>query len=715
MAKRARTIAASPVPSRATAVGTFGLAIFLGAFLLFQVQPLIAKYILPWFGGSPAVWTTCMLFFQALLLGGYAYAHLSGRYLGSRAQVIVHGVLLVAALALLPIAPSQALKPGPAGNPTLQVLLLLAASVGLPYLALSATSPLLQLWFGRANPGVSPYRLYALSNLGSLLALLTYPFVFEPILSRRGQALAWSAGLVAFVAACAACGLAVWKRARLASTEPAAPPRPADPKSQKAARDQETASRKVVTRLLWIVLPACASSLLLAATNTICLDVAVVPFLWILPLAAYLVSFIVCFDHPRWYRREVFVPAAAAGLGLAYWVISQRLHMAIGRQVAGLVLVLFVCCMVCHGEVYRLRPDPRKLTGFYLAIALGGVLGGGFVALVAPLVFSSYQELNYSLMACVALAFLAPAADPTSWLGSLRKRRVAAIAAAAALVVVGSVAFYRLGRWENDRRGRVVSATRNFYGVLTVYEAMDTRMQEMILKLDNNGIRHGTEFTSESLRRAATTYYGPKSGIGVLMQAERTKPRRRIGVVGLGVGTLAAYGSKGDYFRFYELNPEVARIAREDFRFLADSPARTDIVLGDARLSMEREEDQAFDILVLDAFSGDAIPVHLLTREAFATWRRHLAPGGVIAVHSTNLSLDLGPVVERVAREAGLHTAYIGSNDDSPGCWPSDWILATTDAGLLARPEIRAATSSLGTRNVRLWTDDYTSLFPLLK
>jgi len=363
----------------------YALTIFLGAFLLFQVQPLIGKYILPWFGGGPGVWTTCMLFFQMLLLAGYAYAHFSSRWLKPRAQAVVHLVLLGAALAVLPITPSDSWKPLGNENPTLHILALLGASLGLPYFVLSATGPLLQKWFSRTNPGVSPYRLYALSNAGSLLALLTYPFYVESHFARKAQALFWGWGLAAYAVCCGFCAVRLLRRRT--NPENAVPSELSGDSPESASRlDQQPT---ILTKALWLLLPACASVLLLATTNKMCQDVAVIPFLWILPLALYLLSFIICFDSPRWYVRPVFTLALIAALAGICWVLFKGTDASIYKQVGIYSAGLFVCCMVCHGELYRLRPDPRYLTGFYLMIAAGGALGGFFVAVVAPLVFTN--------------------------------------------------------------------------------------------------------------------------------------------------------------------------------------------------------------------------------------------------------------------------------------------------------------------------------------
>ncbi|HEX2099328.1 MAG TPA: hypothetical protein VHF69_01625, partial [Candidatus Synoicihabitans sp.] len=377
----------------------YAITVFTGAFLLFQVQPLIGKFILPWFGGSPGVWTACLLFFQTLLLGGYAYAHVLTSKFAPTRQAVIHLGLLVVALAFVPIAPAEAWKPGPAEDPTGRILLLLAATIGLPYFVLSATGPLLQRWFSQTHAGVSPYRLYALSNVGSLLALLSYPFLVEPWLTRHQQAWLWSAGLILFVGVCGSCA---WRLRRLARA------------GRVAAATVETARAERPTpaaQALWITLPAVASILLLAVTNKLCQDVAVIPFLWILPLALYLISFILCFDHPRWYRRGLFATLVTLAIGVVCYLLFEGNGAPLEQQVIGYLVLLFTACMLCHGELYRLKPAPAYLTRYFLAIAAGGAAGGLFVGLAAPYLFSQYWELHVGLwslayvMGLVALLF----------------------------------------------------------------------------------------------------------------------------------------------------------------------------------------------------------------------------------------------------------------------------------------------------------------------
>jgi protein-L-isoaspartate O-methyltransferase len=702
----------------------YGLAIFWGALLLFLVQPLIARFILPWFGGGPAVWTTCMLFFQVLLLGGYAYAHLSIRRLRPRGQVAVHLGLLLLALCLLPITPGEHWKPADAADPAGRILWLLLACLGLPYLMLSATGPLLQAWFSRAHPGASPYRLYALSNVGSLLALLGYPFLMEPNLTRQQQATTWSWGLAIFVGLAAWCGARVWRAAAPAATATPEATSPTEP---------TPAGR----RWFWFLLPACAVVLLLATTNTLCQDIAVIPFLWILPLSLYLLTFIINFDSPRWYRRRVWLPLLALGLAASGWILLGHHQAAASGWVRPLpwvlgladgvtmyqelgihLFTLFVCCMACHGEVYRLRPSAEGLTGYYLSLSAGGACGGLFVAAAAPLLFANYFEFQAALLLTATLVLGVLAYDPASALH--RGRRPWAWG----LLGAGTVAFAAALWFDVGQTTRGAYAlSRNFYGVLKVVEYGTGDPGEHRLVLQHGGTTHGMQYTEPNLRHLPSTYYTATSGVGRLFQADRPNGGRKVAVVGLGTGSLSAWGRRGDTFRFYEINADIVKLAQGTFTFLRDTKAKVEIAMGDARLSLEREPDQGFDIIVLDAFSSDAIPVHLLTKEAIATYLRHLAPGGTLAVHISNRSLNLEPVVTLLAGQHRLRTAIVHDSDESNdgtleslGMYSSDWVLLSRSREVLDRPVIADATSPARPvpPQVRLWTDEQSDLLSIL-
>jgi len=579
--------------------------------------------------------------------------------------------------------------------------------MGLPYFLLAATGPLLQAWFRLLLPVTSPYRLYALSNAGSLLALLSYPFFVEPLLRLPAQSLLWSAGLCAFAALCTVSALKIRKVAPRAINESSPP----ESGARAGARPPG-----LLTALLWLGLAACGSVMLLAVTNQICGDIAVVPFLWILPLALYLLSFILCFENERLYFRPLFWPLLAVTAGLTLWLLKEGVDLSIRTQVLGFCGGLWVCCMVCHGELVRLKPDPRYLTLFYLMIAAGGALGGLFVTAGAPVLFPVYLELHIGLWACCAFAVAAfwHQRGPSSAGTSRRLDWIWLLIFVAALGLFGEA----LRRNARAAMADSISLTRNFYGTLRVAAYYPMNPERMNYTLQHGRISHGTQFADEKRRRQATSYYGGRSGVGLALLNLPGRAGRRVGVVGLGTGTLAAYGRSKDRFTFYEINPAVIQVATSRFTYLQDSAAACDVLLGDARIVLERQEPQNFDLLVLDAFSSDAIPVHLLTLEAFETYLRHLGADGIIAVHITNRYLDLAPVVKAVAQRLGLESILIESDSDQEAeIDEATWMLLTRNGAFLGLDDIRKAASldDAGSGRPILWTDDYTNLFQTLK
>ena len=673
--------------------------IFLSAFLLFLVQPVVSKQILPWFGGSAAVWTTCLVFFQTALLAGYVYADVCVRRLAPRRLVMLQTVLLVASLAILPIVPDAHWKPAGDENPSWLILGLLAASIGLPYFLLSTTSPLVQTWLARANPGANPYRLFALSNLASMLALLGYPFLLEPWSPTRVQALGWSAGYALFVGLCVATAWTSLRGAKTPDLEVVGQREPGD------TPDIDDAERPTLARqLLWCTLAATGSILLLAVTNQVTRNVAAVPLLWIAPLAIYLLSFILVFDAAGWYRRGLMLPLAAAGLVLMALPlqsigVAHELAFEIGIFLAG----LFVACMFAHGELARLKPAPRYLTRFYLMISLGGAAGSALVGIAAPLVLPAYFELPGGLILCALLLY---------W--QVRTQTIAyrALAVATILVTV-FCATMAVGSFFAD----TVTVARNFYGVLRVRQFGDDAEDRYRTLVDGTTL-HGAQFLSPALRRRSTAYFTPTSGIGRLLTALNQKAAPlRVGVIGLGAGTLAAYGRRGDTYRFYEINPDVIRVADRDFTFLKDSPAAIETALGDARLTLEQEAPQQFDVLAVDAFSSDAIPVHLMTFEALALYRKHVRPGGTIAFHVSNRFLDLTPVVEALAVAHQLRSiAILDTGNEGLQARPSNWVLLADTPGALDDPDFAHAAQPVRARHSdRLWTDDFNNLVQVLK
>jgi len=680
------------------AAGLMGTTIFLSAFLLFGVQPLLGRYLLPWFGGMPEVWTTCMLFFQVFLLAGYAYAHaLSGLKLVW--QTLIHAALVLIAAATLSIIPDAAMKPTPDTAPVAAILWICTVCVGAAYFVLSATSPLIQHWFSQALPGRNPYRLYALSNAGSLLALASFPFVFEPLMTRNAMALSWEWGFWAYAGLIAVCGAVVGM----------AHPTACSAKRRLEAGDT-TARPTMRDRFFWLALPMAASVELLAVTNRITLDIAVIPFLWVLPLGLYLLSFILCFDHPRWYYRHFFMALLIAGILGHIWVGRAAAEMHVGLIISIYATMLFACCMICHGELYRLRPDSRHLTGFYLAIAAGGALGGVFVAVVAPRIFNHYHELHIGLLATVLFVLLCQ----KDLSPALAKRRPWW---AAALCIIGGFGIFLQGH-RPPQNQQTLEDTRNFFGILSVLEEFPddpTRHKRLML---HGTTYHGLQFQADDKRRLPTAYYAPDSGIGLLLRHGVTAAPRRIGIVGLGVGTIAAYGNAGDRIRFYEINPEVERMARQYFTYLADSPAAVEVVLGDARLSLEYEPPQHYDVLALDAFSSDAVPVHLLTVEAFAIYLSHLAEDGVLVVHLSTQHLDLQSVVWKLAEHFGLKSCWIEDYEDpQTGALASDWILLSRTESIFNLPifTVRQSVPYADLPGVPLWTDDHINILKILK
>ena len=668
----------------------YAATIFISSFLLFLVQPLIARQILPWFGGTAAVWTTCMLFFQTLLLAGYAYAHAIDARLAPRVQAALHSVLLGLALATLPISPSEGWKPLGTEEPISTILLVLATTVGLPYLLLASTSPLLQAWFARARPGIDPYRLFAVSNLASLLALIGYPLAVEPFLGNREQVVWWSVLFAVFAVLCSALSWSI----------------SAKNQREKIKREENISPPGRGDYLLWLALSGTGSVMLLAVTNHVTQNVAAVPLLWLAPLTLYLLTFIIAFEGRNLYRVGFFWPAVLAWLaGMAWLLVDTNyqfdLWMQLGMHLSG----LFVACMFCHGELYRARPAARDLTAFYLTVAAGGAIGGLLVAVVAPLAFNAYYELGFALVALALLAAVRFAAVS----------RAARWASLAMLLAVAGSAAYDGARFQRD----VLASARNFYGVIRVKEYGAPGSDYHYRRLVHGVIMHGEQNMTADGRRQPTTYYLPSSGVGAAMAARQARGAVRVGVIGLGAGTLAAYGRQGDLFRFYEINPQVISVARSQFTFLADSEAAKEVVPGDARLSLEREPPQDFDLLAVDAFSSDSIPVHLITREALGVYLRHVKPDGIVAFHVSNRFLNLVPVLERLTKEHGAHAVLVSDNgkDGDDDHTTTDWVLVSRDPKALQAPEIEEASPEAPEEQAgwRTWSDDYSNLVQILR
>ncbi len=657
--------------------------IFLSSFLLFLVQPIIAKQILPWFGGSAAVWTTCLVFFQSVLLAGYAYADWTTR-LGARRQALLHLTLLAASLACLPIIASSGWKPQGSEEPVSRILLLLVATIGLPYFLLSTTTPLLQAWYWRRFRSRVPYRLFALSNFASLLALLGFPVLFEPAFDLKQLGWGWSFLYAGFVVVCGAVGLMS-----------------ANDSSQVLSEKSTGEKPKGTTQLLWLTLSAMGSVMLLAVTNHITQNISSVPFLWVLPLALYLISFILTFDHPRWYVRPVFALALALLVpAMAFYVPSLDLQVAAPLYLVG----LFAACMFCHGELARAKPDPAHLTRFYLMISLGGALGAVLVAIVAPLVLPGYYELGIALMA-LALLLAARMQGHVRWAG--------------ALIAVVTAALSMRAAYDYTEGMRVME--RDFYGVV---RTADHPEPVPYRSMYHGGIMHGGQLLGDSFANTPADYFSPGSGYGRVFQSLREmQPGRplQVGVIGLGAGVIAAWMKPGDRLVFYEISPRVVDIARREFTFLQDTAARTELVMGDGRLSLEREPPRGYDVLGIDAFSGDSIPMHLVTREAMALYVKHIKPDGVIVFQATNRYIDLLPVVKRLAAEFGLEAVNVGDvpeGSDGPEYWYSstDQVVVTRNRRLLEWPRLSEAAEEIEDRaDLPTFTDAHHNLLRILK
>lgn len=668
----------------------FAGTIFSSAFCLFLIQPIIAKQILPWFGGSAAVWAICMVFFQLILLAGYAYSDWTSRKLRPKGQVALHVALLLLSLMLLPIIAGNQWKPTGDEEPTWLIISLLMATVGLPYFVLSTTGPLIQSWVARSFASSQVYRYFSLSNLASLIALVSYPFLIERHSAIVGQAYGWSVGYAVFALMCAGAAVLFLRHGHLVTY----------PTKNTSGHVDEQPAPTARKYAFWLVTSAMGSWMLLAVTSHITQNVAAIPFLWLMPLTLYLLTFVLCFESDRWYRPAWFRPVAAilmlvCAYGLQDEDVGREVVVAVPLYIAG----LFAMCMFFHGELALQRPGPRHLTRFYLMVSLGGAAGGITVGLLAPRILPAYYELGIGFLVTSALGFIVV---------KTRAHRMAAI-------VTGLLcAIFFAFQVQDDLAGsRYIG--RNFYGTLLTVDSSrgDPSMDRR--QLYHGSVKHGEQFLDARLRRQPTAYYGETSGIGLAI-ALTPSAKKRVGVIGLGAGTLATYGRAGDTYRMYELNPAVVEVAKSEFTFLADSAAHIDMVLGDARLSMEREPDQEYDVLAVDAFSGDAIPVHLITMQAMDVYLRHVKPSGVIAFHLTNRFLNLAPVVAEIAKAKGLHTALVHDESDKPAQRTTDWMLVSRTREVLNQAPIQRSTiEPTAISGLGLWTDDFNNLFDVLR
>jgi hypothetical protein len=661
----------------------YALTIFLSAFLLFVAEPMAAKQLLPTLGGSSAVWTTCLVFFSLVLLLGYLYAHWVPSRLHPTKQAVLHILLLTVALLTLGIH----IRPSPTAvsyHPALTVFRVLATVIGLPYLALSATTPLLTAWYAGSFQGGSPYRLFALSNFASLLALVGYPLWIEPRLTMNQQTAGWSGGFLLFAVLC---GAIAWQgRRRSILSAPQQAVLPGHPEA------------------VWFLLALGGGMMLTAVTSHMSQNIAAIPLLWLPPLALYLLTFILAFQGAwRPLRQSMLRLVLVAVVSMAYVLRDIRTQLPIAVSVPLFLIALFVVCFFLHGELYARRPATPGMTRFYLVAAAGSAAGTLLVGVLAPLVLRANYDLACTLVVVSLIALAA------TWHDGWGLRMLWVAGTTGAIVVLST----QVRQYDDD----AVALVRSFYGTLRVRETHLPPQSDTDRQLLNGTIEHGAEWFAPQFRGQPLTYYSPDSGLGIAMRLCCGASPKRVGVIGLGTGTVAAYGNAGDVIRFYEINPLVERLARHWFTFLHDSGAQTDVVTGDARLSLASQAPQRFNVIVVDAFSGDAIPVHLLTREALALYRRHLQPDGVIVFHVSNQYIDLEPVVAAIAADAGLRAVSVHSHgDEQNGFYYADWILVTANQTFLSQPEIiNNAFPTPLQAGVRLWTDNYSSVFPLLK
>ena len=644
-----------------------------------------------------------MLFFQGALLLGYAYSDVTPRTLGTKRQPLLHIVVALLALLVLPILAPESWKPVGGEEPISRILLLLAVTIGLPYVLLSTTSPLIQSYFARLHPGSDPYRLFALSNAASLIALVAYPMVIEPFVGTRMQAIGWSALFAVFVLLLI--GLA-WRVSRASAV--LACPQTQSKLTLAQALDTTEPAIAVPTQLRWTALSAAGSMLLLAVSNHITQNVASVPLLWILPLTLYLLTFIVTFDGTGWYKRRVFAaPFFVIVMGMCYLLVAKDFQFDLVIQTSVFCIGLFVVCMVCHGELVLAKPAPQSLTRFYLLVSIGGALGALIVSVGAPLLFSTYVETPLALL--VAALLFVPIAEATHPL-------LKWVAVALTIGVVGTGAWFV--KQEHDN---AVEVTRNFYGVLKVKSYDDPKSEDHLVRLVHGAILHGEQYPSDKWKLQPTTYYTPTSGFGRAVNLERelspkTNNTQRIGMIGLGVGTVAAYCREGDICRIYEINAEVERLARKRFTYLADSKGKVSVILGDARLSLEREANNQFNVLAVDAFSGDSIPMHLITQEAVRAFMGQVASNGILAYHVSNRFLNLPPVLAEIAAKEQLVGTVVDdpAQKDNTLHSSSTWVLLARNAETL-KGIGDAGTPLARVAGAPLWTDDFNNLLSVIK
>jgi hypothetical protein len=678
----------------------FQLAIALSAFLLFLVQPIIAKQILPWFGGSASVWNTCLFFFQFLLLLGYVYAHALTQWATIGQQAFIHVSLLALSLVSLPVIASPTWKSGE-GEPALRILLLLCTTVGLPYLLLATTSPLLQVWYLRLR--ATPYRLFALSNAASLAGLLTYPFLLEPKLATTTQAKLWSAGFVVFVIVCAVVAI-------LSASESTKLPT-----SIATKRTDKAASPTVAERVSWMILSGLGSLALVSVTSFVARNIVSMPLIWVVPLAIYLITFVMAFGRGRYQGWPIAGPALILGLVMADSYQNEA-WISMMWSLPVFMAGLFCICLYCHGELAASKPDPIYLTTFYILVSLGGALGSLAGSVLAPLVLCGDFEMPITLTAIAAMF---------AW----QRRHDVMISRALALGLAVVIMAISVGKISYEiHHSRIL--TRNFYSALRIVDVSSP--PNAWRRMEHGGTEHGSQYLDRERRREPISYYGRSSGVALALARQRhiSRPGHlNVGIVGLGAGVIAAYGEAGDRFRFYEINPQVLTLAHTEFTYLSDSEANVSVALGDARLVLERETPQGYDALIVDAFSGDAIPIHLLTREAVHVYRKHLSPSGVLLFHISNRFVDLKPALARLAVEEGLDARFVYDDPDGDSGNDSEneeeeetplsvstWVLMAADKSWMTAPgSLDRAETLEPPQPGPAWTDNFNNILSAIR
>jgi len=736
----------------------FAVSMLLSAALLFLVEPMLAKMMLPMLGGTPAVWNTCLVFFQAILLAGYLYAHAATRWLGRRTQIAVHLTLILLPLlivGLLPVHLPAGWQPPAESNPVPWIMAMLLAAIGLPFFALSSTTPIMQRWFADSGHkhAADPYFLYAASNAGSLAGLLAYPLLLEPLLRLSQQSHLWSYAYALFAAMTVACGLLVWSRpAALLTLAP-------------DVVEETIAKNLWKERLRWIALAFVPSSLMLGVTTALTTDVPAIPLFWVLPLALYLASFVLVFGRRQLISHAWLAKWLPVLILFGLFPTISRMKVSFAPLMALYLLLLFGVAMFCHGELAKSRPRVSRLTEFYLWISVGGVLGGVFNSLVAPVVFRSAVEFPLVL---IFAALLRPQRDSRPATGTvavwtLRKDWLLPLALGLCMLIVilgvahttiqpGPLPTVLFFSWSmlwclrfHRRRlrfalgmtvlilassfyagayGRVLDTDRNFFGVVRVTDEPEGRFRYLV----HNGTLHGMQSLDPARSREPLSYYFSSGPAGQILRAQQVRmPHGDWAIVGLGAGAMACYLQPGQSLTYYEIDPLVVRIAEDPryFTFLQQCAPQANIVMGDARLKLSDAPDAHYGLIVLDAFSGDSIPMHLLTREALALYLRKLAPGGLLAFHISSLYLQLAPRLGNLAQDA--HLACLAEDDtvvtqleSDDGKSASMWlVMARSQSDLSALAADKGSHAPWLPVQVqpgqRVWTDDYSNLLSAIK